>query len=210
METMTRPREFSYEAARALIGDPDDLTKAKVLDRLDHYCRLFIAHSPFLAMATFGPSGGADCSPRGDEPGFVKVLSDRLLVIPDRVGNKLADSFENLHENPGIGLLFLVPGVRESLRINGRAYITDDPDVLPRMVLAGRAPRLATVVEVDEAYFHCGRAILRAKLWQPEMRHLGDALPSLGTMLAAQYDSAASVDAEELDGLLDGSYRNLY
>jgi len=209
VETTNLPRKIALEAVTALLGTPDEPTKAKVLKRLDYYCKLFIAHSPFLAMATSSTSG-ADCSPRGDEPGFVKVLSDRVLVIPDRLGNKLTDSFRNLRENPRIGLLFLVPGVRETLRVNGNAYITDDPDVLPRMVLAGRSPLVATVVEVHEAYFHCGRALLRSRLWQPEMQRLAHEIPTFGTILESQLAQVAPTSATVLDEVIENTYERLY
>ncbi len=119
--SVTRPRRLSYREVRARIGEPDEMIKRKKLDHLDSHARRFIAHSPFLAMATSDASGLPDSSPRGDYPGFVKVLDEHLLAIPDRPGNQLADSFRNLAENDGIGLMFVIPGMREVLRVNGRA-----------------------------------------------------------------------------------------
>jgi PPOX class probable FMN-dependent enzyme len=190
------------------VGEPDEPTKSKILDHIDEYARLFIAHSPFLTMAT-ASSKGADCSPRGDEPGFVKVLERGLLAIPDRLGNKLTDSFRNLAENPQIGLLFFVPGVRETLRVNGEAYPTDEPEVLARLVLGTSAPQVATIVEVKEAYFHCGRALLRSGLWNIEMQRLARDIPSFGTILEAQLSGVVSLGAEALDGVIEDTYQRL-
>jgi PPOX class probable FMN-dependent enzyme len=178
------------------------------MDRIDDEFRRFIAHSPFLTMATADAAGRADCSPRGDYPGFVKVLDDHTLALPDRPGNRIADSFRNLAENDGIGLLFLVPGLRETLRVNGRAYVTDEPDVLARMQTEARTPELAIVVEVEEAYGHCGRAVLRSRLWDPASQALADELPSAGEMFAAQL--GLDIAPEILDHALEEGYRQLY
>ncbi|TDD63858.1 MSMEG_1061 family FMN-dependent PPOX-type flavoprotein [Actinomadura rubrisoli] len=153
------------------------MIKAEVLDRVDRHFRRFIAHSPFLAMATSDEAGLPDRSPRGDYPGFVKVLDDSTLAIPDRPGNKLADSFRNLAENGGSGLMVVTPGVREVLRVNGRAYPTDEPDVLARMRTEGKEADLAIVVEVAEIFFHCGRALIRSRLWDPASQALAEELP---------------------------------
>jgi PPOX class probable FMN-dependent enzyme len=202
----TRPRRVSAEEVRARLGEPEAMIKAKKRDHIDRHSRRFIAHSPFLAMATADATGLGDCSPRGDYPGFVKVLDQRTLAIPDRPGNKLADSFCNLAENPGIGLLFLVPGVREVLRVNGRAYPTDEPDVLARMQVDGKEAELALVVEVAEAFFHCGRALIRSRLWDPTSQALADELPSAGEIVADQM----GLDPELLDNALEAAYRKLY
>ncbi|MFD7708498.1 MSMEG_1061 family FMN-dependent PPOX-type flavoprotein [Streptomyces sp. NPDC059786] len=204
----TRPRPVSPAEVRARLGEPEAMVKAKIMDRIDDHLRRFIAHSPFLAMATADAAGRADCSPRGDYPGFVKVLDERTLAIPDRPGNKLADSFRNLAENDGIGLLFLVPGLRETLRVNGRAYVTDEPDVLARMRTEGRTPELAIVVEVAEAYGHCGRALIRSRLWDPASRALAEEVPSAGEMAVAQL--GLDIDPALLDRGLEDSYRKLY
>ncbi|MFD7814617.1 MSMEG_1061 family FMN-dependent PPOX-type flavoprotein [Streptomyces sp. NPDC059785] len=204
----TRPRPVSPAEVRARLGEPEAMVKAKIMDRIDDHLRRFIAHSPFLTMATADAAGRADCSPRGDYPGFVKVLDERTLAIPDRPGNKLADSFRNLAENDGIGLLFLVPGLRETLRVNGRAYVTDEPDVLARMRTEGRTPELAIVVEVAEAYGHCGRALIRSRLWDPASRALAEEVPSAGEMAVAQL--GLDIDPALLDRGLEDSYRKLY
>ncbi|MCA2220666.1 MSMEG_1061 family FMN-dependent PPOX-type flavoprotein [Nonomuraea aurantiaca] len=207
-EPCRRPREVSMEEVRARLGEPDAMVANKIQDRIDEHIRLFIAHSPFLAMATADASGRADCSPRGDYPGFVKVLDEHTLAIPDRAGNKIADSFRNLAENDGIGLLFLIPGSRESLRVNGRAYATDEPDVLARMQIEASEPELALVVDVEEAYFHCGRALIRSRLWDPASQALADELPTLGEVAAAQF--GLDIDPRLIEASLEEDYRKLY
>ncbi|WP_320782153.1 MSMEG_1061 family FMN-dependent PPOX-type flavoprotein [Streptomyces sp. CRN 30] len=204
----TRPRRLAPDGVRALLGEPDAMTARKKTDRLDPFFRRFIAHSPFLTMATADARGRADSSPRGDYPGFVKVLDDRTLAVPDRPGNRIADSFTNLAENDGVGLLFLVPGLRETLRVNGRGYLTDEPDVLTRMETEGRRPVLAVVVEVEEVYYHCGRALIRSRLWDPAAQALAEEMPSAGETFTAQF--GLDVDPAAVDRLLEDGYRTLY
>ncbi|MFF1611833.1 MSMEG_1061 family FMN-dependent PPOX-type flavoprotein [Amycolatopsis sp. NPDC058278] len=190
----------------ARLGEPEAMIKAKIGDRIDRHARRFIAHSPFLTLATADAAGRADCSPRGDYPGFVKVLDERTVALPDRPGNKIADSFRNIAENDGVGLLFFVPGMRETLRVNGSAYVTDDPDVLARMRTEAKAPMLAIVVDVAEVYFHCGRALIRSRLWDPASRALAAELPSAGEIAGEKMN----VDPALLDQLLEDGYRKLY
>lgn len=203
-----RPRRLPFAAVRARLGEPEAMIADKIIDHVDASVRLFIAHSPFLAMATADARGRADCSPRGDYPGFVKVLDEHTLAIPDRPGNKIADSFTNLAENDGVGLLFLIPGLRETLRVNGRGYPTDEPDVLARMQTEASEPELAIVVEVEQAYFHCGRALVRSRLWDPASQALAGELPSAGEMATAQRQ--LGIDAATLDSALEDAYRKLY
>lgn len=168
-------------------GYPRMLSRAelKVMDRLDRHCRAIIAHSTFCLVATFGPSG-ADVSPRGDPAGFVRVLDDRHLLLPDRIGNNRLDSFANLFENPAIGLLFLVPGMAEVLRVNGSGRVTNDAALLSASTVQGRAPRFGTVIAVREAFLHCAKAVNRAGLWDAT-KHIDRAqLASYGEMLADQ------------------------
>ncbi|MFI0237731.1 MSMEG_1061 family FMN-dependent PPOX-type flavoprotein [Streptomyces sp. NPDC016845] len=203
-----RPRRITAADVRSRLGEPDAMVAAKKADRLDPFFRRFIAHSPFLTMATADAQGRADSSPRGDYPGFVKVLDDRTLALPDRPGNRIADSYTNLAENDGIGLLFLVPGMRETLRVNGRGHLTDEPDVLARMEVEGRRPEMAVVVEVEEVYFHCGRALIRSRLWDPASQALADELPSAGEVAAGQF--GIDIDPALVDEQLEDSYRTLY
>ncbi len=203
--TNTLHRVSAAEVA-AQLGEPEAMIKAKIGDRIDRHARRFIAHSPFLTLATADAAGRADCSPRGDYPGFVKVLDERTLALPDRPGNKIADSFRNIAENDGVGLLFFVPGMRETLRVNGSAYVTDDPDVLARMRTEAKAPMLAIVVDVAEVYFHCGRALIRSRLWDPASQALAAELPSAGEIAG----ETMNVDPALLDQLLEDGYRKLY
>ncbi|MFJ2400030.1 MSMEG_1061 family FMN-dependent PPOX-type flavoprotein [Streptomyces xanthochromogenes] len=204
----TRPRRVSPEEVRVLLGQPEPMVEAKVQTRIDDHFRRFIAHSPFLTMATADAAGRTDCSPRGDYPGFVKVLDEHTVALPDRPGNRIADSFRNLAENDSVGLCFLIPGVREVLRVNGSGYVTDEPDVLVRMRTEAKRPELAIVVEVAEAYFHCGRALIRSRLWDPASQALAEGMPSMGEVAAAQF--GADVDVGLLERALEDGYRNLY
>ncbi|MEO3830013.1 MSMEG_1061 family FMN-dependent PPOX-type flavoprotein [Actinomadura sp. B10D3] len=211
----TRFRRLGGAEARDLLGEPDPETRLKILDHLDHNCRAFIAHAPFCCLATSNAAGAADCSPRGDYPGFVRVLDENTIAVPDRLGNKLGDSFGNIIENPHLGLLFFVPGAVETLRVNGRAYITDDDDLRTMLEQDGVRPQMVTVVEVDEAYLHCGRALLRSRFWEPDMKDLAAEIPSPGTFWADAAKAAGAtggdgLDAARLDGLFEAGYQELY
>jgi uncharacterized protein len=181
---------------RARYGAVHALAANKVLARLDRHCRAFIALSPFLALGTSDADGRQDVSPRGDPPGFVKVLDDRTLAIPDRVGNRRVDSLANVVANPRVGLLFFVPGVDETLRVNGRARVSTDPDLLAALAFNGKPAVSALVVEVEEAFLHCGKALLRSRLWDPASRVERKRLPSLARMIA---DQIAGTDEAEAD-----------
>ena len=164
-----------------------------VITRLDRHCRAIIERATFVVIATHG-SKGADVSPRGDPAGFVRVLDERHVLLPDRVGNNRFDSMENIFETGNIGMLFMVPGMAEVLRINGRARITDDAALLAASAIQGRAPKIGVLVEMKEAYLHCAKAINRAGLWDPS-RHIDrNALPSYGAMLV---DHCEGLTAEE-------------
>ena len=176
-------RFITDEAAlRALHHAPMSRATDKVLRALDQHCRRVIALSPFCVIATQGPKG-ADVSPRGDPPGFVRVLDERTLLLPDRVGNNRLDGMTNLLSNPRIGMLFLVPGMNETLRINGTARITDDQRLLAPCAMERRPPKVGLVVAVEEAFLHCGKALVRSRLWDAS-RHIERAiLPSYAEML---------------------------
>lgn len=208
-QTRSRFRQLSLSEIRRALGEPDGMARAKILDHIDEHHRRFIAHSPLAMMSTADAAGRADCSPRGDYPGFVKVLDEHTMAIPDRPGNKLADSFTNLADNDGVGLLFLIPGMRETLRINGRGYVTDEPTVLTRMRTEAKQPSLAIIVEVAEAYFHCGRALIRSRAWDPASQALAAHMPSFGEMAVAQL--GLDIPGEVIDNdLQQNSYRTLY
>src|SRR6185312_4955451 len=155
----------------------------KQLDHLDDLCLAFIAASPMVIVGSQGPIA-ADNSPRGDVPGFVKVADEHTLLIPDRRGNNRLDTLHNLVRNPKVGLLFLVPGVNETFRINGEAVISRDPALTSQFVMQGKAPRTVIVVTVKEAYIQCSRALVRSDIWNPAKHALPGAVPSMGTVMA--------------------------
>ena len=191
---------------RALVGEPSEMARKKQIDHLDAHCREYIAHAPFLLLGTADAAGRCDVSPKGDAPGFVHVLDDHHLVIPDRPGNKRIDSMRNILENPHIGLIFLVPRYEETLRINGRATITRDPELLARFAVGGKVPKLAIGVEVEEVFMHCAKAFKRSSLWQPEHWPDISAMASAACML---FDHAKPADMtlEDIAKRLDLGYK---
>jgi PPOX class probable FMN-dependent enzyme len=200
----------SLAELRGLIGSPGELAIRKELSALDAHCRTFIAHAPFVLVGTSGASGRTDVSPRGDGPGFALVLDAHTVVIPDRPGNRRIDSFQNILENPHAGLLFVIPGVDETLRVNGRATLVRDPDVLERMSAQGKTPILALAVHVEEAFLQCAKALRRSRLWQPETWPDRSVLPTGGQIWLDQ-TRPADTTAEELDCRIEASYvTNLY
>ena len=187
----------TVEELRSSYGEPSERAVKKALDRLDRHCRQFIALSPFVVLASAGADGRVDCSPRGDPAGFVAVLDDRTILLPDRRGNNRADSLTNVLENPYVGMLFMIPGVDETLRLNGRASLTTDPAQLEPLAVKGRVPRSGLVVEVEEVFLQCTKALVRSRLWADETRvDRKAALPSFGQMLA---DHIGESDGEKVD-----------
>jgi len=184
---------------RSLLGEPSALVQAKIADRLNHLTRQFVERSPFVCIATARPDGGLDVSPRGDPAGFVRILDDRTLLVPDRPGNKLADTLTNLLHDPRIAMLFLIPGVGDTFRINGRATVTDDDEVLAPSAVEGRAPELGILVAVEEAYTQCPKALLRSDLWNPEKHIDRSELPKSGEILKAIADPQLDVDEYEAE-----------
>jgi hypothetical protein len=173
----------SAEALREIIGYPTERAVRKQISSLDHHCRDFIARSPFLLLGTSSAAGTCDVSPKGDAPGFVLVLDDNTIAIPDRPGNRRADTLCNILENPRVGLLFIVPGMEETLRVNGRASIVRDEQLLERTSFNGKRPLLAIVVEVQEAFMHCAKAFKRSHLWETESWPARSELPSMAQIL---------------------------
>jgi uncharacterized protein len=182
---------------RAVIGSPTELVVSKISDRLNELTRQFIERSPFVCVATKMPNGGIDVSPRGDPAGFVRIIGDRELLIPERPGNRIADTLTNLLADPSIGLLFLIPGVGDSFRVNGRGVITDDRELLTPSAVEGSVPKLGILVSIDEAYTQCSKALIRSELWNPERHIERSELPSSGEILRSLNDPA--FDAEEYD-----------
>ncbi|MBT5571926.1 MAG: pyridoxamine 5'-phosphate oxidase family protein [Alphaproteobacteria bacterium] len=178
----------TVEELAALYGAPVETSLAKEVSHITEHYRKMVEASPFVALATSGPEG-LDCSPRGDKPGFVRVHDENTVMMPDRRGNNRVDSLRNIVRNPNVALLFLLPGSGSTLRINGRAHLSIEPDLLESFAMDGKAPRSVIVTEVDAIYFQCARAIVRAELWNPD-RHIapGD-LPTPGEILADLTDN---------------------
>ena len=174
---MDRSRVTTEAELEDLLGVPGARDVAKVRIRLHPRDRDWLAASPFCLVATSDAAGRCDVSPKGDPPGFVHVIDDRTIAIPERPGNRRMDGFRNLLQNPHVGLIFVVPGRPQTLRINGRAYLVRDAPYFDALTVAGHRPKLATVVEIEEIFLHCGKAFLRSSLWEPE-RWAPGALPS--------------------------------
>jgi uncharacterized protein len=182
---------------RQIIGGPSDLVASKVADRLNDLTRQFIGRSPFVCIATSRPDGGLDIAPRGDPAGFVQILDHRRLLIPERPGNRLADTLTNLLADPRIALLFLIPGVGDTFRVNGRAAVVDDAGLLASSAVEGRVPKLGILVTIEEAFTHCAKALIRSDLWNPERHVDRSELPSSGAILRAVADDDLDVETYE-------------
>lgn len=196
----------SIETLREIYGSPppDSLAARCVLPGLDTHHRAFIALSPFLVMASADAQGMPDVSPRGDLPGFVAVLDEHTLLIPDRPGNKKLVTLSNIVENSHVALIFFVPGRVDSLRVTGQAQITTDPTLLAPLAVQGKPPKSGLVVTVVHAWLHCGKALIRSRLWEPEAQVAPDALPTLGQMVA---DQIVGVDAATADAQLENAIK---
>jgi uncharacterized protein len=185
------------EELRAIVGRPIDTVLAKLADRINELTRQFIERSPFVCVATVRADGGMDVSPRGDPPGFVRVLDEHTLLLPERPGNRLADSLTNLLSDPRIALLFLIPGVADTFRVNGEAAIIEDSELLAASAVEGKVPRLGILVTVKEAYTQCAKAILRSDLWNPERHIERSELPRHGDILRSLSLPELDVEAHE-------------
>lgn len=196
----------SAEELAALIGTPSELSLKKELKTLDEHMRRFIAHSPFAIISTHSLDGRCDASPRGDAPGFVSVVDDQTLLIPDRCGNKRVDSFRNILETGRIGLLFLIPGVGETLRVNGRAVLIRGEAWLTPLTAQGKRPLVAVAVDVEECFLQCAKALLRSKLWESHAWPSLQSLPCAAEMFHDQLQMP-EFDVAKLQMLLDEAYR---
>jgi PPOX class probable FMN-dependent enzyme len=193
---MSRIEEKSV--LRAKMGGVSDLAARKTLARLDKYAGTFIERSPFLCIGTSDENGNADVSPRGDPPGFVRILDDHTLIIPDRPGNNRVDTMQNIIANPQVGILFLIPGIDDTLRVNGKAWIIDDPAELAPAAINGRPPKIGIKVKVEEVFFHCAKAFRRSKLWDQSSHVDRGFLPGLAHIVMEQA-RACEVDTTESD-----------
>jgi uncharacterized protein len=188
----------TVEELEAIYGHPNDASTVKVADRVTPPYRVLIEKSPFVALATAGPEG-LDCSPRGDLPGFVHIHDEKTLMMPDRRGNNRIDSLRNIVRDPRVALLFLIPGSGSTLRANGRAYLSRDSSLVNSFKVDGKAPRTVIVMTIEEIYFQCARAIVRADLWNPDKRVDSKTLPTPGQILAAMSDNTVGGDAYDRD-----------
>ena len=195
----------SRDELRALYKQPGDGAVRKELKALDHHCKGFVARSPFVLIGSSDGKGNSDVTPKGDKPGFAAVLDDTTIAIPDRPGNNRLDTLENVIANPSVGLLFLIPGMNETLRVNGEGRITADPALRERLQAEGKLPTTVMVVTVKAAYMHCAKAFMRSELWKPESWIDRSRLPTLGQMLKDQLALANS--AEATDRWLDDAYQ---
>lgn len=186
-------------------GSPSELVRNKVINYLDSHCLDFISRSPFLVISTSDRYGNCDVSPRGDYPGFVKVIDEKRFLIPERPGNKRMDSLYNILSNPHAGLLFLIPGLEETLRINGKASLIQDEDLLAEMSVKGRQPLVAIAIEVEECFIHCAKAFKRSELWQPSSWPPAASLPSAAKILSS-HAKTANLTIDEVEARLKESY----
>ena len=207
MVTATTFRETitTIEQLREVIPPPTGPALAKEIDFVDEHARAFIARSPFALIATAGADGRCDVSPKGDVPGFVQVLDEHTLVIPDRPGNQRADSLQNIIANPHIGLLMIIPGVEWTLRVNGRATLVRDPDVLQRCAVEGKLPILGIAVEVEELFLHCPKCFLRSQLWDTEQWMPADEQPKWAAVLR-DHTKLDAIPVEVIEKALDASH----
>ena len=197
------------EELRRIVGNPSDIAAGKVVRALDRHCRDFIKRSPFMLISSADADGNMDISPKGDPPGFVRILDDSTVAIPDRKGNRRADTFSNVLENPQVGLFFVVPGYRETLRIRGRALLVRDLDLRQSMEMKGVVPDLALVVNIDEVFFHCAKCVIRSGLWDFQEWASVD---GMGTLADALIDQVGlEEDVQVVHAQLEDSYdKNLY
>ena len=199
----------SEKELRDIMGYPNEIVTRKTIDHIDEHCQRFIEKSPFIAIATSDSRGNFDVSPKGDPAGFVKILSDKVLAIPDRPGNRKADTLSNLIQNPNVGLIFLIPGIKETLRVNGSAKIVRDEKVLELLSCQGKAPSFAIIVEVKEAFMHCAKCMIRSNLWMGVDDTKERTVASLAKTLVDH--GKLDIPYEELDGMIkDDERTNLY
>ena len=191
---------------RTIYKEPHEIAIRKVLPELDKHSRHFIELSPFLVLSTVRADGYCDASPRGDAPGFVRILDDNNLLLPDRPGNNRLDSLTNILKNPGIGVLFMIPGLEETLRVNGNATIVSDIGLLETSIVKGKTPKSGLNIVINEVYIHCGKSIRRSKIWDAETHIKKGIYPSIGKLIADQ-GAAPGRSVEELDKDEEEGYR---
>jgi len=193
-------------ALREIVDEPMALAATKEMPALDRHCRRFIELSPFLCLSSMSADGKADVSPRGDPPGFVKVLDERTVLIPDRKGNRRLDTMQNILDQPSVAVIFFVPGIEETLRLNGRASLTRDAGLLADMAVQGQAPALGIKIEIDTVFFHCAKALKRSRLWDGEEQIDRGDFPRYGQIIKDQRNPGGSAD--EIEDYIQTNYKN--
>jgi hypothetical protein len=209
MELLFEKVITSEEELREIMGYPNEIVTRKTINYIDQHCKSFIEKSPFLTIATSDLQGNFDVSPKGDPAGFVKILSDKLLAIPDRPGNRKADTLRNIIQNPNIGLIFLIPGIKETLRVNGEAKIVRDEKVLELLSCQGKTPSFAIIVQVKEAFMHCAKCMIRSNLWGSVDDTQERSVPTLANVIVDH--GKLEISYEELDNRIkEDEKTNLY
>ena len=198
----------TLDQLKTLYGEPRERTANKEIEELDQHSRRILSLSPFCLIGTSDGRGNADVTPRGDKPGFVEVYDSRTLLLPDRPGNNRLDSLRNIVENSAVGMLFLVPGVGETMRVNGQGEIRDDEDLLDRCAVNGKRPTTVLLIHIEAIYIHCPKALIRSKLWDPSAQIDRAALPTLGQMLRDH--SGMVVEGETDENLVDRLNKSLW
>ena len=207
MTQAKQDRITDRDALHEYYGEPVAMAVKCEFDSLDAHHRFFIQHSPFLCLAGAGRDGQPSVSPKGDAPGFVKVLDDKHLLLPDRIGNKKVETFEHLLENPKVALVFMVPGIKEVLRIWGEAEIRRDPELLDQVRGRGKRPPAALLIRITKAYFHCGKSVIRSRLWDPASQENASKFPPFGCVIRDQGQVKESAEALQAD--MERRYREL-
>ncbi|MDH3234628.1 MAG: pyridoxamine 5'-phosphate oxidase family protein [Alphaproteobacteria bacterium] len=190
---------------REIVDEPMALAATKEMPALDRHCRHFISLSPFLCLSSMSAKGKADVSPRGDPPGFVKVLDDKTVLIPDRKGNRRLDTMQNILEQPSVAVIFFVPGIEETLRLNGRASLTRDASLLADMAVQGQAPALGIRIEIDTVFFHCAKALKRSRLWDGDAQIDRADFPRYGQIIKDQRNPGGTAD--EIEDYIQTNYK---
>jgi len=196
----------TLDELRALYDAPKGRALTKQLDHLEKHCQHFVSLSPFLILSTSNAQGMQDASPRGEDPGFVKVLDEHRLAIPDRPGNNRLDTYSNLISSPNVGLIFLIPGVNETLRVNGVSEIRDDQELIDLFASQPRKPKTVLVVHVKEAYLHCAKALMRSNLWREEAKLSRANLPTMSQMIKDQTQSSEPLESQQE---MEARYRDI-
>ncbi len=207
MDTIFKNVVKTLEELREISGKPGAVVNKKVIHSIDHHCREFISKSPFLTIGTTNGEGSTDVSPRGDTPGFVHIIDEKHLIIPERPGNRRLDSIINILSHPYVGVLFFIPGLGETLRVNGKACVIKDEELLEPMTVQGKRPVLGIGIEVEECFIHCAKAFIRSGLWQPDSWMEKENLP-LPAKILKDHIQMPEIQTKDIEDDLEASYKH--